>query len=143
MVVMFSYTWKKDGQVMDVSGEHIRASSTGNVLTIASVTVADSGYYQCAVTSEQGVGALSDVSRLTVTPPYNSEIPKLERAFDGQPLILTCCTNLSMSAPGAQFTYAWHKFAGDEEERKPEQEALTPTHRIFPDHKTGKFINIL
>lgn len=143
MVVMFSYTWKKNGHVMDVSGEHIRASSTGNVLTIASVTVADSGYYQCSVTSEQGVGALSDVSRLIVIPPYDSEIPQPERAFDGQPFILTCCTNLSMSAPGAQLTYAWHKFAGDEEDRRPEQKALTPTHRIFPDHKTGTFINIL
>lgn len=129
------YTWKKNGHMVDVSGEHIRASSTGNMLTIASVTVADSGYYQCAVSSEQGLGALSDVSRLIVIPSNLSEIRGHKQAFDGQPFILSCLTNLSMLAPGAQLTYTWHKFKGDED-RRPEK-ALAPSYRISPDSNTG------
>ncbi len=93
-----SYQWRRNGSSI--------AGATGASYTIATVTLADAGNYDCVVTNGCG-SSTSSVAILTVaTPPTITSQPSLTGVCEGSP------ANFTVVATGSGLTYQWRKDGG-------------------------------
>lgn len=93
-----TYQWRKGG--VDIAG------ATDATLAIASVQVADSGIYTCAVTNSAGT-VVSEPATLTVSPPIAPQLT-LDGFYESLPGADLTVSAIPSGGFPASFTYQWY-----------------------------------